>query len=253
MTKSQAGAAGATELPLTMSAAMAGITRYHDYLWGQVQPWLGSRVMEVGVGFGHYTRRMLSEGRSVLGCDLDEGHLRDLRASVSSPLLETLRLDLCAPEPARAKGAAFGPDTIVLLNVLEHIADDRAALAFLREVTAPGGRLVLIVPSLAFLHNGLDREAGHHRRYSRGALLAALAGAGWSAERARYINLPGVPGWMAAGLLSRASRSKTDLNAPSTNALLRLYDRFFVGLSRVSDPLASRLAGLSLVAVATRR
>jgi hypothetical protein len=55
-----------------------------------------------------------------------------------------------------------------------------------------------------------------------------------------------------AGWLSRVSRSKTELNAPSTNWLLRFYDRFFVGFSRLTDPFASRLAGLSVLAVATK-
>lgn len=235
-----------------MSSAMSSIGRYHEYLWSKVQPWLGGRVMEVGVGYGQYTRRMLAERRNVLGCDLDEGHLRELRGSTPSPLLQTQLLDLEEPGTARAAAAAFAPDTVVLLNVLEHVGAHERALAFLHDVTAPGGRIILIVPALGALHNGLDREAGHHRRYSRDMLTRALEGAGWNVALMRYINLPGIPGWLVAGWLSRASRSATDLNAPSTNWLLRFYDRFFVGLSRLTDPIASRMAGLSVLAVAAK-
>ena len=241
-----------TALPLPMSRAMSTITRYHEYLWSRVRPSLGGRVMEIGVGFGQYTRRMLAEDRRVLGCDLDEGHLRELRDSTPSPLLETQRLDLEEPGAARAAAAAFAPDSVVLLNVLEHVGEQGRALGFLREVAAPGGRIVVIVPAFGALSNGLDREAGHHRRYSRASLSRALEGAGWEVESSRYINLPGIPGWVLAGWLSRASRSATDLNAPSTNWLLRLYDRFFVGLSRLTDPVAARLAGLSVLAVARK-
>ena len=239
-------------LPLTMSSAMSSITRYHEYLWSHVRPWLGGRVMEIGVGFGQYTRRMLADNRRVLGCDLDEGHLKELRDSTSSPLLETQCLNLENPGEARAAAIGFAPDTVILLNVLEHVGADEKALAFLREIAAPGGRIVVIVPALGALHNGLDREAGHHRRYSRARLGKALADAGWRVESLRYINLPGIPGWMLAGWLSRASRSTTDLNAPSTNWLLRFYDRFFVGLSRVTDPVSARFAGLSVLAVARK-
>jgi len=242
----------ATALPPTMSSAMASVTRYHEYLWSFVQPWLGRRVMEIGVGFGQYTRRMLEERRNVLGCDLDARHLEELRASTPSQLLGTLRLDLEKPEASRVASAAFAPDTVVLLNVLEHIGAHVEALSFLREIAAPGARIVLIVPALAALHNGLDREAGHHRRYSRSSLELVLGSTGWSLVKTRYINLPGVPGWMAAGWLSRASRSGTELNASSTNWLLRFYDRFFVGLSRITDPLAGRVAGLSVLAVARK-
>jgi len=245
-------AARGTALAPTMSSAMSSISRYHDYLWSYVEPWLGQRVMEIGVGYGQYTRRMVSERRRVLGCDLDAGHLGRLRDSVASPMLETLHLDLGQPEPARAACAAFAPDSIVLLNVLEHIRPHGQALGFLREIAAPGGRIVIIVPALGLLSNGLDREAGHHRRYSRASLARELGMAGWEMAATRYINLPGIPGWIVAGWLGRAGRSATELDAPSTNWLLRFYDRFFVGLSRMTDPLASRLAGLSIVAVARK-
>jgi SAM-dependent methyltransferase len=240
------------ELAPTMSLAMASAMRYHEYLWSFVQPWLGHRVLEIGVGFGQYTRRMLADGRHVLGCDLDTVHLEALRGSSPSPLLETLQLDLERPEASRPATAGFAPDTVILLNVLEHIRADGPALVFLREIAAPGGRIVLIVPGLQALSNGLDREAGHHRRYSRASLEQVLREAGWSVAATRYINLPGIPGWLFAGWLSRVSRSKTELNAPSTNWLLRFYDRFFVGFSRLTDPFASRLAGLSVLAVATK-
>ena len=200
-----------------MSSAMASVARYHEYLLSFVQPCLGQRALEVGVGFGQYTRRMLAERRCVLGCDLVAGHLDELKKSTSSPLLEALRLDLEEREPSRAAGAAFAPDTIVRLNVLEHIRAHDRALAFLREIAAPGARIVLIVPTLAALLNGLDREAGQHRRYSRASLAQALGPAGLDTVTTRYISLPGIPGWLAAGWLSRASRAATKLNAPSMN------------------------------------
>jgi hypothetical protein len=81
-------------------------------------------------------------------------------------------------------------------------------------------------------------------------LTQALEGAEWNVSLICYIKLPGFPGWLVAGWLSRASRSATDPNTPSTNWLLRFYGRFFVGLSRLTDPVASRIAGLSVLAVA---
>lgn len=242
-----------TELPLTMSKAMASVSRYHDYLWSFVEPSLGQRVMEIGVGFGQYTRRMLSQQHQVLGCDLDAGHLADLRRSSPSPLLQTLQLDLDKSEQSISIASAFSPNTIILLNVLEHVRLDKDALDFLQKIASPGCRIVLIVPAISALYNGLDREAGHHRRYSRESISGVLSAAGWKVESNRFINLPGMAGWILAGWLSRASRSPTDLNAPSTNCLLRFYDRFFVGVSRLTDPLAAGIAGLSIVAIARKQ
>src|SRR5579871_4367514 len=146
---------GPTERPLTMSTAMAGLSRYHGYLWAQVAPWLGGRVLEIGVGFGQYTRRMLDEGRHVLACDVEAAHLESLRASTPSASLQTGRLDLEQPEESRALCAGFAPDTVVMLNVLEHIGSHEQALAFLREIAAPSARIVLVVPALSWLYNGL--------------------------------------------------------------------------------------------------
>lgn len=244
---------GPTERPLTMSTAMAGLSRYHGYLWAEVAPWLGGRVLEIGVGFGQYTRRMLGEGRRVLACDIEPGHLDALRASTPSSNLQTVRLDLEAPGPAQPLCAAFAPDAIVMLNVLEHIQTHEQALAFLNEIAAPSGRIILIVPALPRLYNGLDREAGHHRRYTRSSVRSVLASAGWQVEATRYLNLPGVAGWIVAGWLGKAGRAGTELNAPSTNWLLRTYDRFFVGLSGLTDPLFARACGLSVLAVAQKR
>jgi len=242
----------ATRLPPTMSSAMASLTRYHEYLWTFVHPWLGQRVLEIGVGFGQYTRRMLAEGRRVLACDLDTAHLQELLTSAGSPLLETLRLDLESPQGSRNAVSAFAPDTIILLNVLEHIRAQEEALTFLRDMAAPGGQIVLIVPALPALHNGLDREAGHYHRFTRTSLTHVLSAAGWKIATMRYINLPGIPGWVAAGWISRASRSRSELDSASTNWLLRFYDRFFVGLSQLTDPLAAKIAGLSVLAIARR-
>jgi SAM-dependent methyltransferase len=239
-------------LPLTMSTAMATVTQYHAYLWAFVTPWLGQRVLEIGVGFGHYTRRMLADGRHVLACDLEPGHLEDLRTSTQSALLQIQRFDLEEPQAGRAVCASFAPDTIVMLNVLEHVRGDEHALAFLREIATPGGRIVLIVPALPALYNGLDREAGHHRRYTLETIEAVLGAAGWAVVSKRYLNLPGVPGWIAAGWLGRVGRSGNELNAPSTNWLLRVYDRFFVGLSRLTDRVIGPICGLSVLAVARR-
>ncbi|HEY1791622.1 MAG TPA: methyltransferase [Opitutaceae bacterium] len=238
------------DLPATMSSAMSSLTRYHDYLWSKVHPWLGSRVMEIGVGYGQYSRRILAEGRRLLACDIDEGHLRELKQAADTPMLATLRLDLESPEEARAAAESFRPDSIVLLNVLEHIGPHEKALAFLRTVAVPGARLILIVPALPVLFNSLDKEAGHHRRYRLGSLRRVATSAGWNEARSRYINLPGVPGWLLAGWLSRGSPSGTSLNAPSTNGLLSLYDRLFVGIARMTDPVAAKIGGLSALMVA---
>src|SRR5205085_10274801 len=97
-------------------------------------------------------------------------------------------------------------DTVVCSNVLEHIEDDVGALAALRALLAPGGRIVLVVPALRPLHGSIDKAIGHHRRYVREEIAAKLARAGLGVEHVRYFNVLGVAGWfLNARVLRRRS------------------------------------------------
>ena len=241
------------KLDLTMSTAMRSASHYHNYQWDLVSPFLGDRISEIGIGFGQYTQRMVEAGKDVLACDLDVQHLDDVSKLISSDHLRTLQLNLESPGAAMKAFEEFRPDTTILLNVLEHVSDHVGALRFLNDVTVEGGKLVLIVPALGWIFNGLDRQAGHYRRYNRSMVQSVFSDSGWTVKTCRYINAPGIPGWVAAGLLAKISNANNELDAASTNGLIRLYDRWFVCLSRISDPLIRRIAGLSVFAVAEKQ
>jgi SAM-dependent methyltransferase len=234
------------DLRLTMSSAMSDASNYHRYQWDLFGSLLGRRVVEIGPGFGQYTRRMLDSGRAVFACDLDQRHLDDLHQNIASDTLQSRQLDLQNPDSALDVLREFRPDTVILLNVLEHIQGDQRALEFLRSIVSDGGRLILLVPSHQWLYNGLDQQAGHYRRYTRRTLRQVAEAAGWQPMGCRYVNAPGIPGWFIAGLLSRCFSPREQLDASSTNLLVRLYDRWFTGLSRATDPLFGRLCGLSV-------
>src|SRR5207247_80683 len=90
-------------------------------------------------------------------------------------------------------------DTVVCLNVLEHIEDDRASLRAMHDLLQPGGRLVLLVPSLRALYGTLDEALGHFRRYVPAELSEKVRAAGFRLRHIEYFNLAGVPGWWVAG------------------------------------------------------
>jgi SAM-dependent methyltransferase len=136
-----------------------------------------------------------------------------------------------------------GPfDSIVCLNVLEHIRDDTAALRRFHDLLAPGGRLLLLVPAHQVLYGRADQELGHERRYSKRLLQRVLEQSGFAVEVARHVNPVGAAGWLVSGRLLR----RTDI--PS--GALRAYDRavpLLHALDRVELPF-----GLSLWVVGRR-
>lgn len=236
----------------TMSDAMATATRYHAYLWSKLRPHLGARVLEVGVGFGQYTRSMINESKSVFGIDLNQEYLDRLAAELPPARTQFAKVNLDNPGDALAPCKAWQPDTVLLVNVLEHIEDDVRALATLRDVTMPGGTLAILVPAMPGLYNTLDRDAGHFRRYGTRDLVTVMENAGWQPERTHYINAPGAIGWWLAGVLQRGKKEHGSLNSPLTNLLIKFYDFGLTGIAALTDPLIRGAYGLSVVAAGRR-
>jgi SAM-dependent methyltransferase len=107
--------------------------------------------------------------------------------------IASYRFPLSECDRAALKAEAL--DTVVCMNVLEHIEDDAATLKDFADVLPSGGRLVLLVPSLKALYGTLDQHLHHFRRYSRAELEDKVGGAGFRIETLRYLNRPAVPGW----------------------------------------------------------
>ncbi|MBI4014260.1 MAG: glycosyltransferase, partial [Candidatus Rokubacteria bacterium] len=178
--------------------------RYNRWMFRQLAPHLGQRVLEIGSGIGNLTRYLV--GRElVVATDVNPRYLRILANTFERHTrVRVLPLDLGRFDPAAL--AEHRLDTVVCLNVLEHIEDDRTALARLHAALAPGGRLVVLVPAHRWLYGGIDRAVHHHRRYERAELVERLAEAGFRVERAWFFNGLGVLGWYLNSVLFRRTR-----------------------------------------------
>jgi len=195
-----------------------------------VLPELGRRVIEIGCGIGNFTQRLLTR-ESVVAIDIEAGCIERLRERY--PNQPNLHAFVREAGAGLADLKAFHPDSIVCLNVLEHIADDVTALrnmaSLLTHGLPPGGVIVLIVPAFQSLYGPIDRNLGHHRRYSRQSMTGIAANAGLKVRRMHYINFPGFFGWwINAHILRRQAQSA---------AQIELFDRFIV-------PLISRVESL---------
>lgn len=205
-------------------------------MFDRVRRWLGRRVLEIGSGIGNLST-FLSDREQLVLTDTREEYLSRLRARFRGQAnIAVARLDL--PHDAGAlAGQRF--DTIICLNVLEHVDDDRSSLVAMRRFLAPSGRLVLLVPALPALYGSIDRALGHHRRYTRAGLRDLLRATGFRLAHLEYFNLAGVPGWWFAG---RVLHRQT---IPAGS--LQLYDAL-VPLFRLERLIPWRV-GQSLIAI----
>ena len=209
-------------------------------MFDRIRPWLGTRVLEIGSGIGTLSAMLVDRARLVL-TDTRAEYLAQLRRRFEGrPNISVARLHL--PDDG-ADVARERFDTIICLNVLEHVADDIRSLAAIRNLLQPGGRLVLLVPALRALYGTLDRALGHYRRYARAELEAKFAQTGFRVVHIEYFNLAGVPGWWFAGRVLRRQM------IPAGS--LRLYDTL-VPLFKLERLLPWRV-GQSLIAIGESR
>src|ERR1051325_7632121 len=202
---------------------MAAAPRYNRWMYERLRPWVGRRVLEIGAGIGNMSAFLIDRDRVVL-TDTEPYYLDRLRARYRDLPHVT---------------AAERLDTVVCLNVLEHIEDDRASLVAMRDLLVPRGRLILLVPSLRVLYGSLDQALGHFRRYVPRELATKLAEAGFRVRHVEYFNLAGVPGWWLTGRVLRRRLIP--------QGALRWYDAL-VPLFRLERFLPWRI-GQSLIAI----
>jgi SAM-dependent methyltransferase len=172
---------------------ISNLSRYNTWLWDQIARYTGQRVLEVGAGIGTMTRFLLGR-QLVLATDVDPRYLERLRytfASCPNVLVQPVDLN----ERFAERLAKNRLDTVLCLNVLEHIEDDEAALSQFSHLLPPGGRLVLIVPAHRRLYGEIDKAIGHYRRYEKGEIMVKFERAGFRIEETRFLNLLGLPGW----------------------------------------------------------
>lgn len=221
--------------------ALEHAPRFNQWMYESVKPWLGQRVAELGVGRGNLSRHIKGHDH-VLLTDYRTDYLEELRAKWSHhPHLEIGKLDMTARADFDQL-TKFAPDSVIFLNVLEHIEDDRAVLKALQETVPDGCRIVVLVPYNLKLYSDFDRALGHFRRYEKKELEDKMRDAGLQVEHQFYFNKMGVFAWYVANTLGRQGSLKP--------WQLKIYN-FLTPVFRVLDDILPT-TGLSTVVVARK-
>ena len=147
--------------------ALEQAPEFNRWMYETIAPYLGKRLAELGSGRGNLSK-LLKNGRELLVTDYRQDYLEALQRKWGH--LATLQwglLDLRDPAAYQVL-SEYRPDTVVCLNVLEHIEDDAAVLRSLHGALQPQSRLVFLVPYNPKLTSEFDRQIGHFRRYAAG-------------------------------------------------------------------------------------
>jgi hypothetical protein len=216
----------------TMSIAV----NYHRWIVGEFEPFIGEIVAEVGAGSGSVSKLLLEKPiKRLVAFEPSENMF---------PLLEE---NLRGEARARAVKGVFsrgvageGYDSVLYINVLEHIEDDASELLAARGAIRGGGHVVVFVPALSWLYSDLDRRIGHFRRYSKKGLSGIVREAGFTLVRARYFDFAGVIPWYVNFVL---------LRRPIDAGSVSLYDRLAVPLVRKLERAVAPPVGKNVLVV----
>jgi SAM-dependent methyltransferase len=215
-----------------------GARNWKKYWSSQLRPYVRGAVLEVGGGIGANVPYIIHSGvTSITLLEPDAGLVQ--RAQTEMPASNGIPVDARhgSIDSLDANGRY---ETILYIDVIEHIEHDREELAKAARRLSSGGNLIVLVPAYNFLYSEFDKAIGHYRRYSR-TTLSALQPPGCELVRLRNLD--------SAGLLASLVNKLFLRQSVPTEAQIALWDRVLVRASTVLDPLTGFLAGKTLVAV----
>jgi len=215
----------------------AHATNWKSYVRSQVRPYLTGDVLEVGAGMGAATLA-LNDGtpRRWVCLEPDSTLAARIVATVSLSLrnceVVVGTLDLIESQ------SQF--DTILYMDVLEHIENDAEELVRATRHLRSDGHLVVVAPAMPWLYSPFDAAIGHHRRYTKSSL-RAIAPRDVQEEKCIYLD--------SLGLLASAGNRLLLRSSTPTMGQIRFWDRFLVRISRFTDIVLARSLGRSVLAV----
>jgi SAM-dependent methyltransferase len=211
--------------------------RYYGSL---IRPFLGKKVLEVGAGIGATTEVLVSGEQTRWVClEPDSVLVDEIIKKVDDGRLPPI----CEPRVGDISclGADDQFDSVIYIDVLEHIEKDAEEVANAAEHVKTGGHLIVLSPAHQFLYTPFDEAIGHFRRYSRASLEGVAARTGLSAVRSMYLDSVGTAASLANKLLLRSAM-------PSKTQIV-FWDRFLVRASRIVDPILLRRVGKSILSI----
>jgi SAM-dependent methyltransferase len=215
--------------------------RYRAWQLDLVRPHLGRSVLEIGAGMGHFSAELdkLGLDRLVLA-DTEQYALEGLRQRYAGRGdVDVVELEL--PGPVEIGDPV---ESIVAMNVIEHIDDDAGAMRDLSTALVPGGRLVIWVPGYQQLYGEFDRKVGHVRRHTPDTMRATVERAGLEVRLCRPVNLLGGIAWWLA-----VRRGGVGYPKP---ALVWAYDNVAIPVTRALERVARPPFGQTVFCVAVK-
>ena len=235
--------------PGTELEAMSEASNYHRWILEIFKPYLGAHLVEVGAGIGSFSELILRQHpcKTLSLVEPSDSMYERLAAHIeqldSSVDIDTYHATF--REAASLIKAKHIPDSIIYVNVLEHIEDDEGELDVISHTLSAHGRVFIFVPALRGLFGNFDARVGHFRRYSKPELEEKLRRSGFKILRSAYFDFPGIAPWWVKYCLMKSDNMEA--------GAVRFYDRFIVPTVRRIESIVTMPIGKNVITIAEKR
>ncbi len=220
--------------------------RFNAWMHAQIKPFCKGNVLEIGSGIGNISKFLILDGFSTTLSDYNGNYCDILSEKYNDKpnIKNILHLDILDADFDNKYAKLFATfDTIIGLNVIEHVDDDTTAIENCKKLLAHNGVIIMLVPAYNWLFNGIDTALGHFRRYNKNTVSNLFAKTQLQTKHMHYFNASAIGGWFISGKIFKNSVIKQNQ--------MKIYNRF-VGLFKFIDVCTFNRIGISLIAVASK-
>ena len=217
---------------------------YNHWIYENIQNFIGDNILEVGAGIGNITDFIIFRNNLTV-IDINQHYIDYLNSKYSfrnESNFNALNVDIQDIKSSPLASKRF--DTIICLNILEHLENDRGAVENMSYLLEPGGKLIILVPALKTLYGSIDISFEHLRRYNKKELKSLINGQNMEIVKFYYLNFLGLLGWFINGRILK----KKELPEKQT----RLFDELVPFLSFAEKIIIPPL-GQSLILIAQKK
>ncbi len=178
--------------------------RFNEWMFNTIKPFCKGHVLEVGCGIGNISKLLVKNKFQISLSDYSDQYFDILRKEFSNnrQVENIYKIDLATENFESVYPELLNKfDTIIAMNVVEHIYDDHLAIRNCRKMLKQNGHIIILVPAYSFLFNSFDKELVHFRRYNKKTLTKLFEDENFDIIHKQYFNAAGIAGWYINGSL----------------------------------------------------
>jgi len=222
---------------------VAEADNFNSWMYNTILPYCSGEILEIGSGIGNISDYFLKNNYTITLSDIRDNYCDVLRKKHSAnPYLKAvINIDIIDPDFDNKHADIFESfDTIYAMNIVEHVKDDRLAIANCKKLLKKGGNLIILVPAYQKLYNIFDKELEHYRRYTQKNLDKLFVENELQIIHRQYFNFIGIFGWWFSGSILK---KKT-----IPGGQMKLYNSL-VSIFKIIDKVILNKMGLSVITI----